>query len=856
MADTKAQIVLSAVDRTRAAFASVDKQLKGIGGVAAGVATRLGTLGGAFAGLAAVASLKGVIDDLDQLGKVAERVGISVESLQGLRFAAELNDVSFDDLEGSAARLAKVIGDAADGGKRSVGIFQALGVEIRDSAGNIRGTDKILADIADRFAGYEDGAKKAQLAQELFGRSGATLLNFLNQGSQGIREASSELEKLGAVYSEDLTRQSAEFNDNLTRLGVLAKAAAASLANTLLPTLNEYIGQLIEGRKQYGSFLAAIADQGLRVDPFKSLRENINAAGDDVRRLEADLGRLDRREGISNSLATDKQLAYRKALLENELKLARARKATLEAQEPKAVVASPEQREQAPAIVDASAAERAARQAAREAERGAGDVASEAERLREAQLAERIRGIQRGLQAEQALYTFQERQLEQVYRAGLTSLDDYYADRARIAEQALAAETQAIDQQVAALRQSQSRQTGGERVQTEQQINDLLAQRVQLEDEAARAAALSDGERNQAAAQLEAELRELQAQVLELGGNDKAAALARLEEGLASVAITVRQAGGDSGLVDELRRLGQAQISLNDIRTQQSRITQEAALVEENYILAAQKRGQGELETERGVVALREQSLQKLRELAAAARELAAANPLSQDIQLQAQELANAVLAAEAVVDPALERIRQRTADVAQIGAEALGTFVQTSDAKGALRQLEQQLLSLLTQILIVEPAARALRDALGGITGGGSSAGGGGGLGGLFSSFLGSILGSADGNAFDRLGHVTAFAKGSAFTNTVVDSPTFFRFGQGGSFASGVMGEAGPEGVLPLKRTAGGDLGVQVAGGGGVTVNAPITISVSGQVDRSTAEQIARRAQRAVESATARGTA
>lgn len=77
-------------------------------------------------------------------------------------------------------------------------------------------------------------------------------------------------------------------------------------------------------------------------------------------------------------------------------------------------------------------------------------------------------------------------------------------------------------------------------------------------------------------------------------------------------------------------------------------------------------------------------------------------------------------------------------------------------------------------------------------------------------SDFFGSIsswLFNAKGNAFNSNG-VTAFAKGGAFTNGVYNNPTMFTFGSGGSF--GVMGEAGPEAVMPLHRGANGSLGVK----------------------------------------------
>lgn len=75
--------------------------------------------------------------------------------------------------------------------------------------------------------------------------------------------------------------------------------------------------------------------------------------------------------------------------------------------------------------------------------------------------------------------------------------------------------------------------------------------------------------------------------------------------------------------------------------------------------------------------------------------------------------------------------------------------------------------------------------------------------------------LGGMLSNAFTQSGSVKMFAKGSAFTNSIVTSPTPFRFADGDGFGKGIMGEAGPEAVMPLKRDARGTLGIAVNGSG-----------------------------------------
>lgn len=73
-------------------------------------------------------------------------------------------------------------------------------------------------------------------------------------------------------------------------------------------------------------------------------------------------------------------------------------------------------------------------------------------------------------------------------------------------------------------------------------------------------------------------------------------------------------------------------------------------------------------------------------------------------------------------------------------------------------------------------------------------------------------------------IGSILGFAKGGAFSNSIVTEPTLFRFARGA--ALGEMGEAGPEAIMPLKRGPDGSLGVQSHGGGGTVVNAPVEVN------------------------------
>ena len=100
--------------------------------------------------------------------------------------------------------------------------------------------------------------------------------------------------------------------------------------------------------------------------------------------------------------------------------------------------------------------------------------------------------------------------------------------------------------------------------------------------------------------------------------------------------------------------------------------------------------------------------------------------------------------------------------------------------------------------------------------------------------SAVSSMMPFADGGAFTQ-GRVMPFAKGG-----VVSSPVTFPM-RGGT---GLMGEAGPEAIMPLSRGADGRLGVRTQGGGAVTVNMNITTPDAQSFQRSqgqVASQMAR---------------
>jgi phage-related minor tail protein len=141
------------------------------------------------------------------------------------------------------------------------------------------------------------------------------------------------------------------------------------------------------------------------------------------------------------------------------------------------------------------------------------------------------------------------------------------------------------------------------------------------------------------------------------------------------------------------------------------------------------------------------------------------------------------------------------------------------------LKALEQDIARIILRTAVTGPAGEAIAGAVSsGVRSFAGSFTSGGGVAtsspGVPASASGPLY-SANGNAFAG-GHLIPFANGG-----VVSSPTMFPMAQG----MGLMGEAGPEAIMPLQRGVDGKLGVRAQGGGqdAVVINQSITIDARG---------------------------
>jgi hypothetical protein len=201
--------------------------------------TAAASLAGALSVGMFVAAGRAALNFADDIGKMAQKVGMSTEALSKLTYAAKLADVSMQELQVGVQQLSKNMEAGSEG-------LAALGISATDSAGNLRSTAEVFADVAEAFAGMEDGAGKTAIAMNIFGRSGAQLIPLLNSGRRGLNEMGDEAQRLGVVISGDAARAAENFNDNMTRLQEAMNGLVQEGLAPLLPELIKFTEVLLD----------------------------------------------------------------------------------------------------------------------------------------------------------------------------------------------------------------------------------------------------------------------------------------------------------------------------------------------------------------------------------------------------------------------------------------------------------------------------------------------------------------------------------------------------------------------------------------------------------------------------------
>lgn len=245
------------------------KSMKSMKSFAKGVLALAATVGAVGTGLFAIA--KKAAEMGDEFDKMSGRVGASAEFLSAMAHAADLGGASIKDVETAMKRMARTASDAQVGLATAQRAFDTLGITVENADGKLKSSERLFWEIAAALKGVESETKKAALAQELFGRSGTTLLPMLNQGTEAIKEQMEEAKRLGIVFSSVAAKKSADFIDAQARMQAALKGLTNVLAKDLMPVFTDWMNRFAEWVAQPDS-----------VDKIRSIAEAFTSLGEAV----------------------------------------------------------------------------------------------------------------------------------------------------------------------------------------------------------------------------------------------------------------------------------------------------------------------------------------------------------------------------------------------------------------------------------------------------------------------------------------------------------------------------------------------------------------------------------------------
>ena len=236
MARNKLQFDINAKDKTKRAFSTLKRGLKGVSKAIFNMKTGLAAVAG-VAGLGLL--IRNSLNSIDKLGKLSRQVFISTERLGAFRLSAELGGTSLEAFAKGVRTMAVGVNDwLVKGTGIAQDAFIQLGItqdDLRETNGDLFAQFQL---VANALREMEDGTDKTAAAYKLFGGRNIELLTAIENGTMGMDEQFQMAKRLGLVMSKEMVNGVEAANDSMSllKLGMvgLTQQFSAALAPAIL----------------------------------------------------------------------------------------------------------------------------------------------------------------------------------------------------------------------------------------------------------------------------------------------------------------------------------------------------------------------------------------------------------------------------------------------------------------------------------------------------------------------------------------------------------------------------------------------------------------------------------------------
>jgi len=238
MADPNLKIRITALNKTQQAFNSVQGGLKRVGKAVGSLKTGLLALG-------AGVGIKSLATSIDELAKSSARLGLTINQIQSLQFAASQSGASAEELEKGLTRFSRAISEANTGIGTGLRAFEMLGVSLTSREGELKNTDDLLMEVSDALKDIESPADRVRIAFDLFGRSGVNLVNALQDGSGAVQKLRDDFNAITFELTQRQGKAVEKSNDLFDALGKTLTSIGQQLTALVLPPLAKFTKILV-----------------------------------------------------------------------------------------------------------------------------------------------------------------------------------------------------------------------------------------------------------------------------------------------------------------------------------------------------------------------------------------------------------------------------------------------------------------------------------------------------------------------------------------------------------------------------------------------------------------------------------
>ena len=204
----------------------------------------VGTLAGA-AGLGLL--VRRSLDTADNIAKIADAIGVTTDTLQELRFAADLAGVSQENLDSALLAFSKRVGEARHGTGTLITLLKNMDPVLLDNVQSVESMDQAFELIIQRASKMGNTLDHNALLAAAFGRNaGPAMANMLKQGSAGLEEMRRQARALGIVLDEEFLRNAESAKDQLTILATVLENRVIEAVIKNAEKIDTFARKLIE----------------------------------------------------------------------------------------------------------------------------------------------------------------------------------------------------------------------------------------------------------------------------------------------------------------------------------------------------------------------------------------------------------------------------------------------------------------------------------------------------------------------------------------------------------------------------------------------------------------------------------